>query len=267
MNDQFDRIPELVPQLPRKVNWNRAIPLSSPFQWLSKGWKDFRVSAGTSLFYGLAVFLLSAFLLGAIYYSNYDFILLPALAGFMVAGPTLAIGLYNKSRILKENLSEVSFSSTLDGWSQNGGQILFVGVLLLLLMALWIRSAVLIYALFFGLVPFTGIESQLGLLFTTQEGLLLLIVGTSVGGLFAAFAFAISAFSIPMLLDEETDAFTAMGTSMALAWNNIPLMLVWGAIISLLFLFSILTALLGLILVFPLLGHATWHAYTAMRHE
>ena len=86
-----------------------------------------------------------------------------------------------------------------------------------------------------------------------------------VGGLFAAFSFAISAFSIPMLLDERLDAFTAMGTSMALVWNNLPVMLTWGAIVLVLFLLGLVTGMLGLIVVFPLLGHATWHAYKAIR--
>ena len=77
-----------------------------------------------------------------------------------------------------------------------------------------------------------------------------------VGALFAAFSFAITAFSLPMLLDKRVDAFTAMGTSMALVWNNLPVMLVWGAIVLALFLVCLATGLLGLIVVFPLLGHA-----------
>lgn len=93
----------------------------------------------------------------------------------------------------------------------------------------------------------------------------MLIVGSAVGGLFAAFSFAISAFSIPMLLDEKVDALTAMGSSMALVWNNLQVMLVWAAIVLALFLFSLMTGLIGMIIVYPLLGHGTWHAYRAMR--
>ena len=93
----------------------------------------------------------------------------------------------------------------------------------------------------------------------------MLLVGGAVGGLFAAFSFAISAFSIPMLLNERVDALTAMGTSMALVWNNCPVMLTWGAIVLGLFLLSLATGLVGLIVVFPVLGHGTWHAYRAIR--
>lgn len=103
------------------------------------------------------------------------------------------------------------------------------------------------------------------MLFTTQIGWAILMVGSAVGGLFAAFAFAISAFSIPMLLNEPTDALTAMGTSMALVWNNLPVLLVWAAIVLVLFLASLATGMLGLVVIYPLLGHASWHAYRAVR--
>lgn len=93
----------------------------------------------------------------------------------------------------------------------------------------------------------------------------MLAVGNVVGGLFAAFSFAISAFSIPMLLNERVDALTAMGTSTALVWNNLPVMLTWGVIVVALFLISLATGLVGLIVVFPILGHGTWHAYRAIR--
>jgi uncharacterized membrane protein len=93
----------------------------------------------------------------------------------------------------------------------------------------------------------------------------MLIVGGAIGGLFAAFSFAISAFSIPMLLDEPVDALTAMGTSMALVWHNLPTMLTWAAIVVVLFMASLATGLIGLIVVFPVLGHGTWHAYRAMK--
>jgi uncharacterized membrane protein len=102
------------------------------------------------------------------------------------------------------------------------------------------------------------------MLLTTSAGWGMLVVGTVVGGLFAAFSFAISTFSIPMLFDERTDAFTAMGTSISLVWNNLPVMLMWGAIVLVLFLVSVVTGLLGLIVIFPLLGHATWRSYRAI---
>jgi uncharacterized membrane protein len=127
------------------------------------------------------------------------------------------------------------------------------------------RAAVILYALFFGLQPFPGLDRIIPMLLTTGIGWTMLVVGGAVGGLFAAFAFAISAFSIPMLLSERTDALTAMGTSMALVWNNLPIMLTWAAIMLALIFVGIVTGLLGMIVVFPVLGHGSWHAYRAMR--
>ena len=123
----------------------------------------------------------------------------------------------------------------------------------------------IVYALFFGYRPFPGLDNIAAMLFTSGIGWAMLVTGTLVGGLFAAFSFAISAFSIPMLLNERSDAFTAMSTSMALVWNNLPVMIAWGAVALVLFAASLLTGLVGLIVVFPLLGHGTWHAYKAIR--
>jgi len=133
------------------------------------------------------------------------------------------------------------------------------------LMLVWMRAAVIIYALFFGLRAFPGIDHVVAMLLTTSVGWGMLLVGSVVGGVFAAFAFAISTFAIPMLLDEDVDAFTAMGTSISMVWNNLPVMFAWGAIVLALFLASLATGLIGLIVVFPLLGHATWHSYKAIR--
>lgn len=133
------------------------------------------------------------------------------------------------------------------------------------LLLLWMRAAVLIYALFFGVRPFPGFNHIVQMLFATPTGLAMLLVGSAVGGLFAAFAFAISAFSIPMMLDRRLDSLTAMGTSWALVWNNLPALLVWGAVVLALFVLSVATGMIGLIVVFPWLGHATWHAWRAVR--
>ena len=142
-----------------------------------------------------------------------------------------------------------------------------MGVMLLGLFLLWMRAAVLIYALFFGMVTFPGTSEIIPMLFLTPTGWALLVAGSTVGALFAAFAFAISVFAVPMLLTERTDALSALGISMAMVWSNRPVMLAWGAIVLVLFAASILTAGLGLVLAFPALGHATWHAYRAIRIE
>ena len=248
----------------RNPEQQRHLPPAAALGWLRAGWGDLAHKPGLSLAYGLAAFALSLLVILGMFALGWDQVLFPALAGFMVVGPVVAVGLYEKSRAIGTN-EPVTMKRMVFVRIRSGGQILFVGVLLCLLMLLWMRAAVLIYALFFGLLPFPGLDRIAEVLLTTPTGWALLVTGTLVGALFAAFSFAISVFSIPMLLNERTDALTAMGTSMTLVWNNLPVMIAWSAIVVAFFSLSVASALVGLIVVFPLLGHASWHAYKAMR--
>ncbi len=257
-------IPPVVPPLPVKSRFALDLPASSGFDWLAAGWRDLTTEPGPSLAYGLIVLLLSAAVVAGMWQLGWDSILFPALAGFLVVGPALATGLYEKSRAL-EAKEPVTFRRMLFPRPAAGGQVLFTGALLVGLILLWMRAAIIIYALFFGVKPFPGLDHVAGMLFTTEAGLAMLIVGSAVGALFAAFSLAISAVSIPLMFDRDVDALTAMGASWALVWNNRSAMIVWGAIVVSLFIAALATALVGLVIVFPLLGHATWHAYKATR--
>jgi len=257
-------IPPVVPPLPIEKPYARHLASDAPLAWLRAGWRDLTTDAGPSLLYGLFVFLLSAGIIGGLVWFGWDYALFPMIAGFLVFAPTLAIGLYAKSRALEQN-EPVTLRQMLLPKAVAGGQVLFIGALLCGVMLLWLRAAVIIYALFFGVRAFPGLDHVAAMLFTTPIGLAMLVVGTLVGGLFAAFSFAISAFSIPMMLDRRVDAMTAIGTSWALVWNNRRTMIVWGGLVLVLFGLSVATGLLGLIVVFPWLGHATWHAYRAVQ--
>lgn len=256
-----------IPPIPKDISLNRGLPREIAFEWLKAGWHDFKsVNMEASLLYGIVVFLVSVIIIGGLFALKMDYVLFPALAAFMVIGPTLAIGLYEKSRRIEVG-EPVSIGKMLFIRARQKGQIAFVGLLLSLWILLWLRAGVLLYALFFGMHPFPGFGGILPMLFTDSAGWALFLTGSLFGALFAAFAFAVSVFSVPMLLNENTDAFTAMGSSIALTWNNLPVMLTWGSIVFGLFLLCLLTGLIGLIVVFPVLGHATWHAYRAIRQE
>lgn len=261
----IDRLPPVVPPVgATRTDWRRDVRPAAALFWLKAGWKDFAAQPGLSLAYGMLVFAVSVLIVGGLYRFGYDYILFPALSGFLAVGPLIAAGLYEKSRRSAEGLP-VRLADMMFVTARSGGQILFVGILLCMLVLLWMRAAVFLYAIFFGLLPFPGLNDIVGILIGTPRGWALIVVGSLVGGLFAAFSFAISVFGIPMLLAERTDALTAMGQSMALVWNNRAVMLTWGAIVTGLSVLSLATGLLGLIVVFPVLGHATWHAYAAMR--
>jgi uncharacterized membrane protein len=259
-------IPPVVSPLPTPNRWARSLRTDDPLKWLTLGWQDFKTRPAMSVAYGVLIFLISIGLVGGLVALGYDYILFPTFAGFMVVGPILAVGLYEKSRRL-ETGAPLHWRNLFFVKPRSGGQVLFTGVLLSLLMMVWMRAAVIIYALFFGLLPFPGLDRIAPMLFTSKTGLAMLAVGTVVGGLFAAFSFAISAFSIPMLLNEDVDALTAMGSSMALVWNNLRVLLIWAATVLVLFLLSLATGMLGLIVIYPLLGHATWHAYRAVQPD
>lgn len=242
----------------------RYLPASAALGWLAQGWRDFTHNPAPSILYGLAVFAVSLAIVWGMFALEIDYILFPALAGFMVVGPLVAIGLYQKSRDIEAG-APTSLSRMLLVRPASGGQVWYTGAILCLLMLVWMRAAVIIYALFFGLTAFPGLDGIVQMLFTTPAGWGMLLVGSVVGGLFAAFSFAISVFAVPMLLNEKVDAFTAMGTSISLVFRNAPVMIMWGAIVLALFLLSIATGLLGLVIAFPVVGHATWHAYRAIR--
>ena len=189
-------IPAVVPPLPRDSACNRHYPPSMALDWLAAGWRDLVTDPMPSLLYGLGVFIVSAAIVAGLFAFGLDYILFPAFAGFMVVGPILAIGLYEKSRRIAAG-QPVTLAGMIFVRAASGGQLWFTGVLLCLLMLLWMRAAVIIYALFFGLLPFPGLNHVAAVLFTTPTGWALLIVGSVVGALFAAFSFAISVFPCP----------------------------------------------------------------------
>lgn len=253
----------VAPGIRQAVDRNCHLSPAVVFSWLGQGWRDLWNDPAPSLIYGFVVAAISLIAIATLFYLGWDFILFPALAGFFVVGPALATGLYEKSRRIAagERAGLLQMVSPKRGSTAN---VLFIGAVLTMLLLLWLRAAVLIYALFFGVRPFPGLDHIVPML-GTPLGLTMLGVGTLIGGLFAAFAFAISVLSVPMLLDREVDAFTAMGLSIATVWQNLPVMLVWGVFVLALTLLGLATFTIGLVLIFPWLGHASWHAYTAMR--
>ncbi|WP_417425549.1 DUF2189 domain-containing protein [Hoeflea sp.] len=262
----LEPLPAVEPPLPPAYSFKRDLPAGAAFGWLAAGWRDFRQNPFSSIAYGLTVFLVSVLVIWALVAIDLPSFIFPALSGFLVVGPLVAIGLYEKSRRHAAG-ERVRLTDMVLVRPASGAQILFAGLLLCLLVVLWLRAADLLYALFFGLLPFPGFDHLIAQLLTTPRGWALILTGSAVGGLFAAFAMAISLFSIPMLLSQRTDALTALGTSFALTAQNLRVVLPWGIIVAIGFAVSVLTGLLGLIVIFPLLGHGTWHAFQAMRMD
>ena len=244
----------------------RSIDMDQPWAWLQAGWRDLWRLPGYSLSYGILVTFVSYVLTFALFSLELSSIVLVLAAGFMFLGPLLAVGLYELSRRLETGEpvepSEIFFVKT-----RSPVQIGFLAVILMLAILAWTRIATLLFALFFGLQPFPPLSEFLSTLLFSWYGLSMLIIGTLVGGAIAFAVFAISAVSIPLLMVRDTDAFTAIMTSIRAVRQNFKPMLLWAWLIAVLTFVGIIFGYLGLIVTFPLIGHATWHAYRSLIEE
>lgn len=241
----------------------RSVDLDQPWTWLAAGWRDLWRVPQISLAYGLAVTVASYLLTALLFYFDALPVVLPLAAGFMLVGPMLAVGLYEASRRLERG-EPVHPAAVVFVAARAPAQLAFMGIILTVLLLAWWRIAMLLFALFYGSSSFPSIDAWLQQLLFTAQGLSFLVIGTATGAVLAFIAFAISAMSVPMLMARDTDAATALITSLQAVRHNLPAMLLWAWLVALLTAVGIATAFLGLIVLFPLVGHATWHAYRAM---
>jgi uncharacterized membrane protein len=237
----------------------RLITEEHPWRWLSAGWRDLRRAPGVSLAYGAAISVASFLLTAGLYLTDLLYLLLPLAAGFMFLGPIVAVGLYEVSRRLEAG-RPVTFADAIMAWRVNLSQIAGMGLVLMLFMLVWIRLATLIFALLFTGTPASW-EAFVNIVFFSLDGIPLLVVGTIVGGVLAALAFAISAIAIPILLDRDVGVVTAIALSTEAVSRNWRVMIGWAGLIVLFTAGGLVTAYLGLIVTLPLIGHASWHAY------
>lgn len=238
----------------------RKIELDRPWQWLVKGWQDMRRAPVVSYTYGVLAALTGYVLTVGLLWVDMLYLLLPLMAGFLIVGPILTVGLYEVSR--RAELGEsTTLMEAMAAFRRNSSQIALVGVALLLLMFAWARLAAMIFFLYFGLQP-PSFENLIVATFLQADTLPFLVVGTLVGGVLALLTFSISVVSIPLLLDRpQANVIDAIATSFRTVQTNFLPMLFWGALIVVFTAAGLVTLYLGLIVTLPLIGHATWHAY------
>lgn len=243
---------EMIDRLRQPARHIDTAPEARIRAWLAAGWEDFKANLSVSLAYGLVLAAMGWAVVLGLAALGQGWMILPLIAGAMMLGPLATVGLYRISR------RRMGMGG---GGIAAADQIFLVSVVMMVLALAWIRAATLLFAVFFGLRPFAGFIETLQTLFTTPAGIGLFLVGSAVGGLFAALGFAISAFSFPMLIHRNIDGFSAMALSFNAATQNFRLAVSWGAVVTILIALSLATGLLLLIPFFPLLGFATWHAY------
>jgi uncharacterized membrane protein len=228
---------------------SRRLGLDAPLRWLRAGWRDLVRARRQSLVYGAGL-VLSGYLLTWLAWDEGHTLALFTLAiAFILAGPALAFGTYSISRQLEQGRKPRLGVCWRESRNHLRNELLFALILLVVLLV-WARAASMVHVFF----PMDG---EAGLL----DWLQFLAVGSAVGAVFAALVFAASAVALPMMLDRGTDAITSALTSINAVLTNKAAMAVWAAIIVALVTVGFATAYLGLAVILPLIGHASWHAY------
>jgi len=238
----------------------RRVAFDAPYHWLAAGWRDLWRAPGVSLTYGAIFAVVGALLALGLTQTGLQSLVLVLAAGFALVGPMLAAGLYETSCRLEKG-DPVSFASTLRSGFLESGQLPYMGLFLALIYLAWVETALLLFMLFFGAEPMPPLRTFLSNLLLTDRGLGLLIVGSGVGAVLAATVFAISVVSVPLLMVKRIDVVTASLTSISACRENVSAMVLWAALIAAALLFGLGTLFAGLIIMFPLIGHATWHAF------
>lgn len=230
---------------------------------LAQGWDDFLAKRGDLIFLGLIypfVGFASAFLFTG---ANLLHLLFPVAAGISLLGPVAAIGFYELARRREDGL-ESDWSHFLDvrkrpAWDS----LMSVAGLLLLIFFLWIAVAGILWTSLIGVAP-TSVANLLSLVFGTPGGWALIVIGNLIGLAFATLVLTLSVVSMPMLVDCDVDARTALNTSVRAVMMNKGPMARWGLIVAALLMLGSIPAFVGLAVVLPVLGYATWHLYAHM---
>lgn len=233
----------------------RQAPPTAVFKWLRMGWQDMLRAGKPSLLHGVIVSLFSLVLtfMLLIFWQ-----LLPgALSGFILTGPILATGLYALSRRLGEGV-QPGLGDVVDAWRHASRCLFRFSLLLLAAATAWVAFSVLMFHWFIR-VPIDTPIDFLRYLLTQQDSLFLL--WTLLGGLGTALAFAITVITVPLLVDRDVNTWLGIRTSVRAVGENPITMLLWALSILVLTGLSFLTGMLGFVVLYPLLGHASWHAY------
>ena len=224
------------------------------------GIADFRANPLPDLIFASFFVIAGLVMTWITYVTGHTFWLILAVMGFPLIGTLGAVGFYEVSR-RRARGENAGFGAVFgDVWAERKGQLPWLSAIIIVTFMFWFFLGHMIFALFLGLSPMTNVSSSLQI-FLTTEGVSMLGFGSVVGALFALFVFAISVMGMPMLLDRDVDFITALLKSIGAVSEAFVAYLLWGVFIAAVTLAAMIPMFLGLFLVLPILGHATWHLY------
>lgn len=236
------------------------ISAGRPFAWLRLGWQDTRRNWLTSLGYGALIVAFGWTLL--IFCGTHPYYVAAAISGFLLVAPVASAGFAEMSRRYSLGQS-ATFDESMEGFARNASALFVFGVILAVCAIVWFAiSAVMLDTVFH--IPAPSIEETLYRGFIDSMNRSQVQAYFTVGGILALFVFIVSVVSVPLIIAQHASAGQAMWASLRAVFANIPAMIVWSALILVLTVIGYAPLLLGLLIVSPILGHATWHAYRDM---
>jgi len=239
----------------------RKIGLPDLNEALRLGWEDFKAVPSHAIILCVIYPVLGLVLFRLVLGYSVLPLLFPLAAGFTLIGPFAALGLYELSRRRERGEEAAAWDAMHVLRAPSFGAMLELGTLLLVLFITWIAAADAIYIATFGHAPAASIPDFATRVLMTPQGWSLIIVGCGVGFLFAVVALCVSVVSFPLMLDRHATAIDAIRTSLQAVRKNPIAMAAWGLIVAVLLVIGSLPFFVGLAIVLPVLGHATWHLY------
>lgn len=238
----------------------QTVAFDAPWGWLAAGWRDVWAAPIVSFSYGAVFAGIAATLTIGLLRFGLEALILPLSGGFLLIAPVVAVGLYETSRRLEKGEPVGLTDITQTALSRIGSMSFFAAILGFIYMV-WLQLAFLLFMLLLGTNQLPPAKDFIPTLLFTPSGLGLLVAGTCVGGVLALVVFSISAVSVPLLMVRKVDAVSAVVTSVTAVINNPKPMLLWAALIAGFMSVGLATLFVGLIIAFPLIGYATWHAF------